>query len=229
VERASGRLKAKALLGLANLVVVMAVLVFVPAGTWRYWEGWVFLLLFSSCALAISLYLVRRDPGLLERRVAAGPIAEQRTRQKVIQTMASTAFLSIIVVPALDRRFGWSHVPLPLVVVGDALVVLGFLIVFRVFRENSFASAVIEVGAEQRVIDTGPYARVRHPMYAGALVLLAGIPLALGSFWGLLALLPFTGIIVWRLRDEERFLERELPGYQGYRGRVRHRLVPGVW
>jgi protein-S-isoprenylcysteine O-methyltransferase Ste14 len=118
---------------------------------------------------------------------------------------------------------------LPLVVVGDALVALGFLIVFRVFRENTFASALIEVGTEQKVIDTGPYARVRHPMYAGALVLLAGIPLALGSFWGLLTLPPFTGIIVWRLLDEETLLERELPGYRQYRGLVRHRLVPGVW
>jgi protein-S-isoprenylcysteine O-methyltransferase Ste14 len=229
VDRASSTLKAKAFLGLANLAAVVGVLVFVPAGTWRYREGWVFLVLFSACALAISVYLMRRDPGLLERRVAAGPIAERRTRQKVIQALASTAFLSIIVVPALDRRFGWSHVPLPLVVVGDALVALGFLIVFRVFRENTFASALIEVGTEQKVIDTGPYAWVRHPMYAGALVLLAGIPLALGSFWGLLTLPPFTGIIAWRMLDEETFLERELPGYRQYRGLVRHRLVPGVW
>jgi protein-S-isoprenylcysteine O-methyltransferase Ste14 len=133
------------------------------------------------------------------------------------------------VVPALDHRFAWSRVPIHFVVAGDLLVAAGFVIVFLVFRENSFASAAIEVGAGQKVIETGPYGLVRHPMYAGALVLLAGIPLALGSFWGLLALVPFTGVIAWRLLDEEAFLSRELPGYEAYRGRVRHRLVPGVW
>jgi protein-S-isoprenylcysteine O-methyltransferase Ste14 len=229
VSQASGQLRTKAFLGLFQLVVVMGALVFLPAGTWRFLEGWIFLGVFFSCALAISLYLMRRDPRLLARRVEAGPGAEQRPRQKVIQGLASLAFLSIIVVPALDHRFHWSQVPLAAVVAGDGFVALGFLLVFLVFRENSFASAVVEVGTGQKVIDTGPYARVRHPMYAGALVLLAGIPPALGSFWGLSTLVPFTAIIVWRLLDEETFLSRELPGYEEYRRRVPHRLVPGVW
>jgi protein-S-isoprenylcysteine O-methyltransferase Ste14 len=132
-------------------------------------------------------------------------------------------------VPALDHRFSWSRVPLAVVVAGDVLVGVGFLIVFLVFRENSFASAVVEVSAAQKVIDTGPYARVRHPMYAGALVLLAGIPLALGSLFGLLVLVPFAAILVARLLDEERFLVRELPGYAAYRQKTRYRLIPYVW
>jgi protein-S-isoprenylcysteine O-methyltransferase Ste14 len=143
--------------------------------------------------------------------------------------MASLAFLATIAVPGLDRRFGWSHEPLWLAGLGEALVAVGFLLVFIVFRTNRFSSAVIEVAAEQKVIDTGPYAWVRHPMYAGALVLLAGIPLSLGSYWGLLSLAPMAAAIVWRLLDEERFLSKELPGYEAYRRRTRFRLVPGVW
>jgi protein-S-isoprenylcysteine O-methyltransferase Ste14 len=222
-------LRAKAFLGLGQLALVVGALVFGAAGTWRWTEGWIFLALFFGPSLAITLYLLRRDPKLLERRVKAGPAAEQRPRQKLLQALASAAFLAVIGVPALDHRFGWSRVPAAAVVVGGALVALGFLVVFLVFRENTYASAVIEVGAEQRVIDTGPYARVRHPMYAGALVLLAGIPLALGSWWGLAALPPFVAVIVSRLSDEEALLARQLPGYAAYRERVRRRLIPFVW
>jgi protein-S-isoprenylcysteine O-methyltransferase Ste14 len=152
--------------------------------------------------LAITLFLMKRDPQLLARRVKAGPVAEPRPLQRIIQTLASGAFLAILAVPALDHRLGWSRVPVPVVIAGHVLVAFGFLVVFLVFKENSYAAAVVEVGAEQQVIDTGPYAVVRHPMYAGALVLLAGVPLALGSFWGLLVLAPFAAVIVWRLLDD---------------------------
>jgi protein-S-isoprenylcysteine O-methyltransferase Ste14 len=172
---------------------------------------------------------MKKDPKLLERRVKAGPLAEQRPREKLIQVFASLGFLAILLVPALDHRFTWSRVPPLGVVSGELLVGAGFYIVFLVFRENTFASAVIEVGAEQKVIDTGPYALVRHPMYAGALILLAGTPLALGSWWGLLTLVPFAGIIVWRLLDEEAVLSKDLPGYDAYRRKTRYRLIPRVW
>ena len=175
----------KATWGLAQLVVVMGLLLFAPAGTLRFVEGWAFLALFFGASLAITVYLAKKDPALLERRTQAGPVAEKERSQKLVQGFASIAFLSTIVVPALDHRFGWSHAPLPAVIVGDALVGLGFLLVFLVFRENTFTSSVIEVAAEQRVIETGPYAVVRHPMYVGGLVLVAGIPLALGSLVGL--------------------------------------------
>jgi protein-S-isoprenylcysteine O-methyltransferase Ste14 len=229
MDEASRKLRRKAIQGLAQLTVVMGIAVFVPAGTWRYLEGWAFLFAFAGCSVVITRYLMKNDPKLLQRRVEAGPGAEKRTSQKVIQIFASVAFLSVIIAPALDHRFSWSRVPWWTVVAGDALVVLGFWIVFLVFRENSFTSAVIEVDAEQRVIDSGPYAHVRHPMYAGALLLLAGIPLALGSWWGLLTLVPFTGIIAVRLLDEERFLSKDLPGYAAYREKIRYRLIPRVW
>ncbi len=219
----------KAATGLTNLIVVLGLVLFGSAGTLRFVEAWVFLGLFTAASLAITLYLARTDPALLARRTQAGPVAEKERSQKVIQGVASVSFLSTIVVPALDHRFGWSHTPLPVIVVGDALVVVGFLFVFLVFRENTFTSAVIEVTADQRVIDSGPYAVVRHPMYTGALVLVAGIPMALGSFVGLATLPSFAAIIVWRLLDEERFLVGHLPGYAVYREKTQHRLIPHVW
>jgi protein-S-isoprenylcysteine O-methyltransferase Ste14 len=229
MDHPSTGLKRQAFLGLGALAAIVGALVFVAAGTLRYVEAWVFLVTFFGASLAVTLYLMRHDPQLLERRVKAGAAAEPRPRQRMIQHLASCAFLAILAVPALDHRFGWSSAPLPVVVAGDVLVALGFLAVFRVFRENSYASAVIEVGAEQRVIDTGPYAIVRHPMYAGALVLLAGIPLALGSLWGLLVLVPFAAVIAWRLLDEEAFLRQQLPGYAAYCAKTRYRLIPFVW
>jgi protein-S-isoprenylcysteine O-methyltransferase Ste14 len=229
MEKATGELKTKAFLGLAQLTAVIGLLLFLSAGTARYVEGWVFLVVFCGCSLAITLYLMRNDPELLARRLVVGPVAERRPRQKVVQALASAAFLSVIVVPALDLRFAWSHVPVPFVVAGEILVAIGFLIVFLVFRENPFAAAVVDVGAEQRVIDTGPYARVRHPMYAGALVMLIGIPLALGSAWGLLTMIPFTAVIVWRLLDEEALLSKQLSGYEEYRRKTRYRLIPWLW
>jgi protein-S-isoprenylcysteine O-methyltransferase Ste14 len=229
MSRATANVTIKAVVGLANLSVVMGLALFAPAGTLRFVEAWVFMALFFGAALAITVYLARSDPALLERRTQAGPIAEKEWAQKIIQGVASVAFLSTLVIPALDHRFGWSHAPLSAVIAGDALVILGFVVVFLVFRENTYTSSVIEVATEQRVIDTGPYAAVRHPMYAGALVLIAGIPLALGSLVGLLMLPPFVAIIVWRLLDEERFLVDRLAGYAAYREKTRRRLIPGIW
>ena len=135
----------------------------------------------------------------------------------------------MLVVPGLDHRFHWSQMLLYATVAGDVLVAIGFLIVFFVYKENTFASATIELAPEQRVISTGLYALVRHPMYIGALIMLFGIPLALGSYWGLLTIFPMTLVIVWRLLDEEKFLAKNLRGYQDYQAKVRCRLVPLIW
>jgi protein-S-isoprenylcysteine O-methyltransferase Ste14 len=219
----------RAIWGLAQLVVVIGLLLFAPAGTLRFAEGWVVLILFSGSSLAITVYLARKDPALLERRTQAGPVAERELSQKVIQGVASIVFASTLVVPALDHRLRWSHAPILAVISGNALIALGFLVVFLVFKENTFTSAVIEVAAEQRVIETGLYAVVRHPMYVGGLVLVAGLPLALGSFVGVVTFVPFVAIIVWRLLDEERYLLSHLPGYEAYRRRTRYRLIPYIW
>jgi protein-S-isoprenylcysteine O-methyltransferase Ste14 len=219
----------RALAGLVFLGAVMAGALFACAGMTRWPEAWVFLAVFLGASLLVTIDLARRDPALLERRTKAGPLAEPTTKQKVIQVFASLAFLGELVVPALDRRFGWTHVPAWVAYAAEAFVALGFFVVFRVFRANTFTSAVIAVGEKQKVITTGPYAIVRHPMYAGAFVLMAAAPIALGSIAGLATFPLLFATIVWRLLDEERVLVRELEGYEAYREKTRWRLVPGVF
>jgi protein-S-isoprenylcysteine O-methyltransferase Ste14 len=222
-------LNIKAFGGLLFLVICLAVLLFLPAWTLYYWQAWMFLAVFTASVLAITLYLMKKDPKLLELRVKAGPGAEKQKSQKIIQSVAQVAFIATIVVPSVDHRFAWSYVPPYMVVAGDVLVMLGLLIVYFVFKENTFSSATIEVGAGQEVISTGPYALVRHPMYIGALVMLLGVPLALGSWWGLLTIIPMTLVLVLRLLDEEKFLVKTLPGYSNYRNKVKYHLVPFIW
>lgn len=222
-------LNARAWISLVVLEVILAIVLFVCAGTTRYWQGWVYLLLFFVMAAGITVDLMRRDPALLERRMKGGPTAEPRPLQRFLMLGASVGFFGLIVIPALDFRYKWSIVPLAAVVTGDVLFVVGFLLIARVYRENTFTSATIGIAEGQRVISSGPYAIVRHPMYASALVYLAGTPLALGSYWGLLALVFMLPFLVWRLVDEEHLLVRELPGYADYRRQVRYRLVPFVW
>jgi protein-S-isoprenylcysteine O-methyltransferase Ste14 len=222
-------LNTKALASLAILALVMATLIFVAAGTLDYWQAWTFLLVYFAASLAITLDLMRRDPALLARRMSGGPFAETESTQRLIMAVISVGFIGLIVLPGLDRRFGWSGMPSWIALGGDALVVLGFVGIFRVFRENSFGSATVQVTAGQQLISSGPYAIVRHPMYAAALVLLVGIPLALGSWWGLLVLVAILPFLIWRLLDEERLLAANLPGYRDYQGRVRYRLLPPVW
>ncbi len=209
--------------------IALAALLFVPAGTLHYWQAWVFMAIFIGATTGITVYLAIRDPALLERRMKAGPVAEGETTQKIIMGIAMTGFLAAIVVPALDHRFGWSAVPVGLALFGDALIALGFLFVFFVLRTNTYGASTIQIAEGQTVISTGPYAMVRHPMYAGALALLAGVPLALGSWWGLLPLMVLLPALIWRLLDEERFLIGNLPGYAEYRKQVRQRLLPFIW
>jgi protein-S-isoprenylcysteine O-methyltransferase Ste14 len=207
----------------------MGLLLFVPAGTVDYWQGWVYLSIFMGASALTTLYLMRRDPALLERRMRGGPRAEKRPAQKFIMLGTSAGFIALLVVPALDHRFGWSAVPVGGVLVGDVLVAIGFGLIARVYRENTFASATVEVAENQQVISTGPYAVVRHPMYASASLYLLGTPLALGSYWGLVAIAAMMPFLIWRLFDEERFLAKTLPGYAEYQKRVRHPLVPFLW
>jgi len=222
-------LAVKGWLGVAGVAVAMGLLLFLPAGTARYWQAWVFLSVFTGATSLITRYLGRHDPELLRRRLRGGPTAEKEKRQRTIQVFASLGFIGVLVVPALDHRFGWSTVPVSLVITGDVLTAVGFSVVFLVFRVNPFTSATIEVAGEQEVVSTGPYAVVRHPMYAGSLLYLLGMPLALASWWGLLALAAMAPFLIWRLLDEERLLSRDLVGYPEYRLKVRWRLIPGVW
>jgi protein-S-isoprenylcysteine O-methyltransferase Ste14 len=222
-------LNRKACTRFLRLVISLTVLVFLPAWTFDYWQAWIFLAVYSLSALALTLHLMKNDPGLLERRLNAGPSAEKRRRQKILHFAVSKALIPLIVISAIDHRCAGSETPLYVSAGGDVLVALGFMLNLFVFKENTFASATIEVGAGHKTIATGPYALVRHPMYLGWLVTFSGVPLALGSWWGLLALLAIVPVVVWRLLDEEALLVGNLPGYAEYQNRVRYRLVPFIW
>jgi protein-S-isoprenylcysteine O-methyltransferase Ste14 len=215
--------------GLLGVLIVMGVLIFLVAGTLNYWQGWVFLAVFAVASLVITVYLMIKDPKLLERRVSGGPTAEKRMSQKIVMSIASTGFVALLVVPAFDHRFGWSLVPLYAVIAGYVLFVLGWVIIFFVFKENTFTSATIEVAADQKVIDTGPYAIVRHPMYVGSLIYMVGMPITLGSWWGLVVIPLMLPALLWRLFDEEKLLKENLAGYTEYSRKVRYRLIPFVW
>lgn len=210
-------------------LVALAVLIFVPAGTINYWQGWAFLGTFVFSTLIITVYLARNDPKLLERRLSAGPQAEKEPVQKIIVALIIFLFAGLLVFSALDWQFHWSPVPHWVSIAGDLLIFLSYIFFIWVFRANSYAASTIQVTEEQKVVSTGPYAFVRHPMYTGALVMLAGIPLALGSWWGLFFFFLTMPVLMWRLSDEERFLRQNLPGYTEYTQQVRYRLIPSVW
>ena len=209
--------------------VVLAILVFLPAGTLRYWHGWAFLVTFTVCSTALTVYMALYDEKLLERRLRAGPRAETQTSQKIIMVLVLLGFAALLVAPVLDHRFGWSPVPPYISITGDGLIVLGYLFILFVLRENSYAASTIQIADDQRVISTGPYAVVRHPMYAAALLLVIGMPLALDSWYGLFGIGVIVPALIWRLQDEERFLTRNLAGYAEYTNKVRWRLIPGLF
>jgi protein-S-isoprenylcysteine O-methyltransferase Ste14 len=215
--------------GLIRFQIFLALLLFVPAGTVRYWQAWVYWLLFSACVTLISLYFLRFDPALVESRLKAGPTAERRESQKLIQGVATVAVAGTFFIPAIERRLHPPVVPPLLSLAADALMVASFVFIFVVFRENSHASSIIEVKEDQQVISTGPYRLVRHPMYSGSILLFLATPPALGYLWGLIPAVLLCAAIIARLLDEERYLVQELPGYDGYRRQVRYRLIPRVW
>ena len=222
-------LAGRTIVGFTQLIVFLGAALFVPAWTLDFWQAWIYLFIFATASAFITVYLWKYDRALLESRVKAGPRAEKEKSQKTIQFFASLAFIGTLVIPAFDHRHHWSQVPDLFVIAGESLVALGFFAVFIVYKENSFTSATIEVASNQRVVTSGPYSVIRHPMYAGALVMLLATPVALGSWWGMLTFIPMTVVIVLRLLNEERFLEKGLPGYAEYCRKLKFRLVPYLW
>jgi len=212
-------------LGTAALIVA----IFLPAWTLHYWQGWAYVATFILASLPYTIHLVRHDPALLERRMKAGPQEEKEPAQKIIVWFILAAFLTLMVLPPLDWRFGLSPVPSSVSIFGNLLVAFSFYIFYLVARVNSYAAANIRVEEGQKVVDTGVYGWVRHPMYFGALFLIAGTPLALGSWWTLLLLPVFLLILYFRIMSEETVLVRDLPGYTEYRKRVKYRLIPFGW
>lgn len=210
-------------------VLFFGVLLFLPAGTLNYWQAWVFIAIFLVATLGPSLYLAVTNPATLARRMHGGPTAETRPLQKVIITATFASVVALTVVSALDHRFGWSHVPTAMVVVGNVLVVLGLVLAQAVILQNNYAGASIQVENEQPLVSTGLYGVVRHPMYSGALIMMFGMPLALDSYWGVLVTVLAVPILVLRILDEESLLRTELAGYDEYTRTIRYRIVPYVW
>ena len=221
----ASRLAVRSTIGL----VVLGFILFYPAGTFDYWQAWVFLAMFTFATSIPTLYLARTNPAALQRRMRGGPLAESRPAQKFIISAAFLALFAMIALSAFDRRFGWSSVPAVICVIGDVLVVAGLTIAMLVVFQNSYAAATVRVEEGQKLASRGLYRLVRHPMYVGNVILMVGIPLALGSYWALVFVVPGVAALVLRILDEERMLNRELNGYSEYAQRVRYRLMPCVW
>ena len=219
-------LKRRILVRFLIAVPVLGLMLFLPAGTLRYRQAWMFMAVTCFTSVFIFLYFVRQDPEFLESRLRT---KEKVSRQKWLMLLAIPTFLATFLLPGFDRRFGWSSVPVAIEIAAAVLVLAGYLLVFFVFKENRYASRIIEIQKDQRVIRTGPYAVVRHPMYVGTLMMYLSAPIALGSWWALLPILVWPVIIVFRIRNEENILSKELDGYEEYSREVKYRLLPGIW
>lgn len=221
-----GQLAAMALTRLLLGFIILMAMLLLSAGTMAYWEAWTYITVLLVPLIFVFAYLLVNDPKLLERRMRT---KEKDAKQTRIVLSGSVSYVLTFLVSGFDRRFGLSHVPIAAVIVADVLVFLGYSIFIRVLRENSYASRVIEVEEGQRVVTTGPYSIVRHPMYLAVLVMYLFTPVALGSWWALIAALPLIGVLVARIRNEEQQLLKELKGYQEYTQITKYRLIPGVW
>lgn len=204
----------------------IALIILLPAGTWQYWQGWMYLGTLLLPMLGSTVYLIKNDPALLARRMR---MREKESAQQKIIGVLAIYFLLAFTLPGLDVRWGWSHVPPWVSILADGLVFAGYMITFWVLTVNSYLSRTVEVEAEQKVVSTGPYALVRHPMYFGVALLYIASPLALGSYWAVFPALMILPLLVARIRNEEEVLLRELAGYAEYRQKVKSRLLPGIW
>jgi len=220
------KLRKKIALLVPAVFLGLGLIFFVPAGTPDYWEAWVYCAVLLVPFLFVLTYLLRKDPELLARRIR---LNEKESAQRRIIRASGLIFFTGFLIPGLDHRYGWSDIPVEAVLAANVLVILGYILVFLVFKENPFASRVVEVEQGQRVISTGLYAMVRHPMYLGTSIMWLATPIALGSYWALPVFLFLPIVLVYRIMNEEEVLLRELPGYREYTQKVRYRLIPGIW
>jgi protein-S-isoprenylcysteine O-methyltransferase Ste14 len=208
--------------------VTLLALTFIAAGTLNYWQGWMYVATWVIASGAYTVYVAKHDPALLKRRTEVGISHEKEPMQKIIIFLLFVAFILLAVLPPLDYRFGWSSVPWQVSLLGNVFIAFSFYIFYLVSKVNTYAAANIRVEEGQKVISTGMYGFIRHPMYFGALFLLVGTPLALGSWWGLLLVPLFFPILYFRIANEEKVLKRDLKGYEEYTHEVKYRLIPGI-
>ena len=207
-------------------IPVLGLFFFLPAGTLNYWEAWVYLALLFTPMFFMMRYLINKDPALLERRMR---MREKAPEQSLIIKISYIYYIVVFLLPGFDKRYGWSDVPLWVIIIAETLIFLGYLMVVWVFRTNSYASRTVEVDEDQKVIATGPYAIVRHPMYTGITILYILSPLALGSYWVMIPSTIIIPVLVARILSEEKILAKELKGYTEYQQRIKYRLFPGLW
>lgn len=210
----------------SGLPLILGLIVLLPAGTFNYWEFYVYLAILAFPMIFVLFYFLKRDPRFLERRTRA---REKEKEQILILIFFSIFFLSGFIISGLDKRLGWSEVPASIVLLADLVILSGYLVIFRVFRENSYASRIVEVEPQQELITTGLYSLVRHPMYFGVLIMYLPSPIALGSWWGLIPMAMIPLALVFRIRNEEEVLKRQFPEYRNYCRRTPNRLIPGLW
>jgi protein-S-isoprenylcysteine O-methyltransferase Ste14 len=220
------RLAAAALVRLVAGIAILAAVFFLPAGTTDWWQAWAYMAILFTAVTVMFAWLLVHDPALLERRMRG---VERRSEQRLVQAAGSVVYVLVFLLPGLDRRFGWSHVPAAVSVAADLLVVAGYAGFAWVLRVNSWASRLVEVQQGQRVVTAGPYALVRHPMYSAILLMFFATPVALGSWWALIPAALLAPVLALRIRHEETLLARELAGYADYVRTTRWRLLPGLW
>jgi len=208
------------------LPIFLGLLTLVPAGTFNYWQVYAYIAVLVIPMLFVLFYFLKIDPQFLERRTRT---KEKERQQVMIQVAFSLVFLSGFIISGLDRRFGWSDIPIQAIILADVIILLGYLIIFFVFKQNSYASRIVEVNEHQKVVSTGLYAIVRHPMYVGVLVMFIPTPIALGSYLGLVPMATIPLAIVMRIINEEKVLCRDLPGYKEYCQKTKYRLLPFIW
>ena len=216
----------KVLIRLVLAIIVLGLIFFLPAGTIKFWEAWVYMGILFIPMIFVLIYLLKKDPELLERRMK---MKEKEEPQKVFIKLSLLVFFIAFVIPGFDYRFEWSKVLFIVIIIADLFIFIGYLLFFLVLKENTYASRIIEVEKGQKVISTGPYAIIRHPMYSALIMMYVLSPLALGSYWAVLAVLPLPVLIIFRIKSEEKILMDKLPGYREYTQKVKYRLIPYIW
>ncbi len=222
-------LQIKAVIALVRFLIILGLFLFLSAWTLHYWQAWIYLIIYSIAGAILTSYFLKKDPRLIEGRLRAGPLTEKENSQKFIVAILCILGVSTLIISGFDNRYQWSNVPVLLTLVSDIFLIITFFIFFLVSKENSYASGIIEMNEDQKVISTGPYKIVRHPMYASAILMFMITPTALGSYWALIAAFLFCLMIVVRLLDEEAFLKKNFAGYLNYCGQTKYRLIPKIW